>query len=91
MMQLFLVPEPKPCFLKRAIYLGSDETLGIHPPPLHPSWCLSQGLAAISGLLPVAVNPVPWHMAADLDKEAGCSFLSAHQRPALSICSSCLL
>lgn len=27
-----------------------------------------------SGLPPVAADPLPWHAAADLDKEVGCSF-----------------
>lgn len=44
------------------------------PHPLRPGRCPSQGLAAVSALPPVAVNPLPWHTAADLDEEVGCSF-----------------
>lgn len=68
-----LSPRTKTCFLERAIYLMKWWNFR-HPFPLPPGWCLSRGLAAISGCPPVAVNPVPWFMAADLDKEVGCSF-----------------
>lgn len=69
-----LSPRTKTLFARESHLPNEVMKLEASLPPLHPGWCPSQSSAAISGRPPMAVNPVPWHMAADLDKEVGCSF-----------------